>query len=115
MEKAVFEGFILSINKVEGAQIGALVHVDFVLLVRCCSMDLHKHVESKNYWKPYKFCCSARAPYKLQNAFVRLDVGNYVTVTAEKGEHDWRVTDISFVTDEAQDFRELIAHNEGIL
>ena len=34
MAKAVFEGFILSVNKTEGAQLGAIVQVDFVLMVR---------------------------------------------------------------------------------
>ena len=115
MAKAVFEGFVLHVDKVEGAQIGALIQVNFVMMVRRCSADLHKHKESENLWKPISFRCSARAPYKLQNAFVKLAVGNYVTVIAEKDKQNWYVTDISFATDNAQDFRDFIAFNEKIL
>ncbi|MBR1903842.1 MAG: hypothetical protein IJ824_01525 [Alphaproteobacteria bacterium] len=115
MAKAVFEGFILSVNKTEGAQLGAIVQVDFVLMVRSCTMELHRRKADKSYWEPLRFSCPARAPYKLQNAFIRLEVSNYVTVTVEKDKQEWRVTDIRFTADEAKDFRALLALNEEIL
>lgn len=113
--KTTFEGLIINIDKIEGGLMAVVVQVNFTLMVRSVEMDLHRHKESNNYWKPISFSCSAMSPFKLQNALIDMEKGDFVTVVAEKQGKDWNVTSIVFTKDEAEDFRKLINLNESIL
>ena len=113
--KATFEGQVININKIEGGLMAAIVQVDFTLMVHSVEMELHKHKENHNYWKPVSFSCSARAPFKLQNALNDMEKGDFVTVVAEKNDKEWNVTSIIFAKDKAENFRKLIELNESIL
>ncbi len=116
MATAKFAGQVISINKYEGGLMAVVTRVDFVMMVRAVEMNLHKHIQSNNYWQPLSFSCPARAPYKLQNALNELTFGDYITVIAEKDEKGkWNVTGIEFAKNKATDFRSLIKHNEEIL
>ncbi len=115
MAKATFEGQVIRVDKKIGGKMSVISQVDFVLMVRHVTMDLPKHKEDKNYWKPVRFDCPARAPYKLQRALVDIVFGDYVIVKAEKDANGWKVTDITFEEEKAEDFKHLLELNESIL
>ena len=113
--KATFEGLIINIDKIEGVLMAVVVQVNFTLMVRSVEMDLHRHKESSNYWKPISFSCSAMSPFKLQNVLIDMEKGDFVTVVAEKKNKAWEITSIIFAKDKAEDFRKLMELNETIL
>ena len=115
MAKATFKGQVISLNNRMGSNMSVITHVDFVVMVRHCIMQLHKHKEDENYWKPIGFSCPVRTPYKLQNALINLNFGDYIIVEAEKDANEWKVIGITFEKDEAQSFEHLLELNEGIL
>lgn len=112
--KVIFEGQVIDINKYESAHMSVITH-DFVLMVRRVEMELHKHRQDNNYWKPVKFSCPVSAPLPLQNSLNDLALGDEIMVTAEKKDKVWKVTCITNAKYHATNFEDLITLNDEIL
>ena len=115
MAKATFKGQVISINNRMDASMSVITRVDFVVMVRHCIMQLHKHKEDENYWKPIGFSCPVRSSRSLQDALIKLNFGDYIIVEAEKDANEWKVMSITFEKEKAQSFEQLLEFNEGIL